>query len=259
MPPNAGQVRSNTGDWATATLLRFDDQDASNTDRSAGLMTIKVGDELRLQQKTDTSRWAKLDVTAAPTHPSGYVEMAVTYVEGGGGLPNSGTDVLATLLTEGSTAAQWYTGPAAPASTLGRTGDMYLEGDGDVWKLDDGLGWTQSSTNIRGPVGPQGSTGAQGPTGPTGTTGAQGPQGATGPQGPPAPKFTQTIGNGSATSIVVTHNLNTRDVMLGLYNATTFADVSPNGYDAARTSVNSVTLTFALAPATNAYRVVVAG
>jgi hypothetical protein len=70
-----------------------------------------------------------------------------------------------------------------------------------------------------------------------------------------AKKFAANIGDGSATSYVVTHNLNTRDVRVevirnsGNYD-TVLAEVQ-------RTSVNAVTIIFDTAPASNAYRVLI--
>lgn len=67
-------------------------------------------------------------------------------------------------------------------------------------------------------------------------------------------KFAANIGNGAATSIAVPHNLGTRDITWDCYDSATFADVI---VDAVRTDANTLTLTFAVAPASNAYRVVV--
>lgn len=69
-------------------------------------------------------------------------------------------------------------------------------------------------------------------------------------------KKTATIGNGSATSIAVTHNLNSKDVIVGVYQVSDDAEVF---CDVVHTSVNVVTLSFAVAPATNALKVVVMG
>jgi hypothetical protein len=68
-------------------------------------------------------------------------------------------------------------------------------------------------------------------------------------------KYAADIGDGSATSFAVTHNLNTRDVLVevrrnaGNYD-TVLAEVQ-------RTSVNQVTVIFDTAPAANAYRVLI--
>lgn len=69
-------------------------------------------------------------------------------------------------------------------------------------------------------------------------------------------KFAQTIGDGSATSIAITHNLGTRDVLVEVYDAATFDTVY---CDVVRTSTSVATLVFAVAPATNSLRVVILG
>lgn len=67
-------------------------------------------------------------------------------------------------------------------------------------------------------------------------------------------KFAANIGTGAATSIAITHNLGTRDITWGVYN---LSDNTDFFVDAVRTDVNTLTLTFATAPAANAHRVVV--
>lgn len=69
-------------------------------------------------------------------------------------------------------------------------------------------------------------------------------------------KYAANIGDGSTTSIVVTHNLGTRDVDVTVYDSSSYAVVYP---DVTITSTTTVTVIFAVAPASNAYRVVVAG
>ena len=71
-----------------------------------------------------------------------------------------------------------------------------------------------------------------------------------------ARKFAQTIGDGSSTSIVVTHNLSTQDVDVSCRDASSNVGVQ---VDWTANSTSQVTVTFAVAPATNAYRVVVIG
>ena len=67
-------------------------------------------------------------------------------------------------------------------------------------------------------------------------------------------KFTQTIGNGSNTSFTVTHNFGSRDVVVTVYDNATYEVVEPT---VTHTTTNAVTIDFAAAPTTNAYRVVV--
>ncbi len=69
-------------------------------------------------------------------------------------------------------------------------------------------------------------------------------------------KYTETIGDGAATSIAVTHNLGTLDVIVSVREAAGGAVVL---CDVVHTSTNVVTLGFASAPATDALDVVVIG
>lgn len=69
--------------------------------------------------------------------------------------------------------------------------------------------------------------------------------------------FAGTIGDGSATSFNLDHNLNTRDVIVSVYkNSGNYDEVL---VDVTRPTVNRVTVTFAAAPAANAYRVAIQG
>lgn len=69
-------------------------------------------------------------------------------------------------------------------------------------------------------------------------------------------KFSAAIGDGTSTTLTVTHNLNTQDIGVSVYDTATrtgvLADWSANG-------INTVQFTFGLAPTTGQYRVTVVG
>jgi hypothetical protein len=68
-------------------------------------------------------------------------------------------------------------------------------------------------------------------------------------------KYAANVGNGSATSYTITHNLGTRDVIVSTYdNSSPYAEVI---CDVQHTSTTAITLLFSVAPTSNQYRVVV--
>lgn len=69
-------------------------------------------------------------------------------------------------------------------------------------------------------------------------------------------KFSTSVGNSASTQFTITHNLGTRDVQVQIYDNATYDTIET---DVVRTSANAVQITFAVAPATDAYRVVVVG
>lgn len=69
-------------------------------------------------------------------------------------------------------------------------------------------------------------------------------------------RYSQTYGDGAATSYTITHNLNTLDVIVQVFLV---ADGVQAEVDVVHATVNTVTLIHATAPASNAYKVVVLG
>lgn len=73
-----------------------------------------------------------------------------------------------------------------------------------------------------------------------------------------ARRFAASVGDGAATSIAVTHNLNTRDVQVEVYSTSAPYDTVYTGVE--RTDANTVTLDFGSTPPTSGqYRCVVVG
>lgn len=72
-----------------------------------------------------------------------------------------------------------------------------------------------------------------------------------------ARKYITSIGDGSALSYTLTHNLGTRDIQVQVYdNASPYAQVET---DVEHTNTTTATIKFAAAPTTNQYRVVIVG
>jgi hypothetical protein len=72
-----------------------------------------------------------------------------------------------------------------------------------------------------------------------------------------ARKFSQDVGDGSATSYTCTHNFASRNVTVQVYdNSSPYAQVEA---DVEHSTTNTVTIKFAVAPTENKYRVVITG
>lgn len=71
-----------------------------------------------------------------------------------------------------------------------------------------------------------------------------------------ARKKTETIGDGAETTYTITHNFGTRFVAVEVFDASTYATVEA---DIVRNGDNTVQVSFAVAPSSNAYKVVVIG
>jgi hypothetical protein len=70
-------------------------------------------------------------------------------------------------------------------------------------------------------------------------------------------KYAADVGDGTNTSYTITHSLNTKDVVVSVYdNSSPYAEVV---CDVQHTSTSAITLLFSVAPTSNQYRVVVHG
>jgi hypothetical protein len=66
--------------------------------------------------------------------------------------------------------------------------------------------------------------------------------------------YSASIGNGSNLTFALSHALNTKDIVVEVYDNTSFETVIT---DVVRDTVNQITVSFAVAPTTNQYRVVI--
>lgn len=71
-----------------------------------------------------------------------------------------------------------------------------------------------------------------------------------------ARRYTASIGDGTNTAYVVTHGFGRQSVTVTIYDSATFEEVDA---DVVHTSINTVTITFAAAPASSAFQVVIFG
>jgi len=71
-----------------------------------------------------------------------------------------------------------------------------------------------------------------------------------------ARKVAANVGNGTNTQFAISHKLGTRDVTVNVYDSATYETVET---DVVRTDNDTVTVSFAVAPGNDAYRVVIVG
>lgn len=196
--------------------------------------TFGAGDRLLLKNQTTGSEnglWIWNGATSALTRPSDYVTGEVS--QGATVVVVSGTtnaDTQWTLntsgtITVGTTSTTW--------AESGAAGLVYTQGNGI-----NITGTTISAVVVSGGGLSNGSSGLQIDRAKVGFI------------------YAANVGNGSSTSIAVTHNLGTQDVVVSLQDAATHGFVMT---DWVATDANTVTLTFATAPASNAYRVTIHG
>jgi hypothetical protein len=249
-------------------------------------ITLATGDRILVKNQAAGAENGIYVVAAsgAPTRSTdcnsttSYISGAFCFVESG--TVNSGSSwVVSTqgTITPGTTAVTWvqFTGSIAytAGSGLTLTGTVFSANvTGVSTEISGGNIRVKSSATSGQPLLSQGAGveanygalnvagGASFVTGTlpigNGGTGAATAAAARTALGTPS-KFAAAIGDGSTTSIVVTHNLGTQDVVVQVYTASgTFAEVN---VEIQNTSTNTITLVFAAAPTSGQYRVVVIG
>lgn len=216
---------------------------------SFGGVTLATGNRVALLGQTAGAENGIYTVNAsgAPTRATDAdsasdIQAASFYVEEGtnaGTLWTLSTDPPITLGTTSLTFAQFGGG----SSYTGGAG-LTLTGNDFAVNVGGGIEISGDTVQLTVPV-----TVARGGTGATDAAGAKTNLGFTS-------KYTASIGNGSSTSIAVTHNLGTRAVVVSVHDATTFEEYE---CDVTKTDTNNVTLGFAVAPSSNGLIVTVIG
>jgi len=141
-PPASGYVALNNATASAATLMWIHYITNANNDLTVVIKSLQVGSNLYLQDKADSTRFAKYQITTAPVDNGTYAAVAVTWVSSGTGAAFTNNESIYLGIV-----AVGQPGPVGPQGPAGPTG----------------------------PQGPTGATGAQGPAGPGvaagGTTG----------------------------------------------------------------------------------------
>lgn len=198
-------------------------------------VTLATNDRILLKDQTTPAENGIYTVNASGAPTRAIDADSATDIEGAAVFVNEGT-------VNGNT--EWVVTTNAPI-TLNTTGIVWAQfGGPGEYVAGTGLTKTGNSFALTVPV-----TIANGGTGQTTAAAALAALGGT-------TKFSADVGDNSSTSIAVTHSLNTKDVIISVYRNSDFAEVM---CDMVRNTVNQVTLTFAVAPTTNQYRVVIVG
>jgi len=140
-PPGSGYVALNNATASAATLIWIHYITNANNDVTVVIKSLQVGSNLYLQDKADSTRFAKYQITATPVDNGTYAAVAVTWLSSGTGaaFTNNESIYLGVI-------AVGQTGPVGPQGPAGPTGPQ-------------------------GPTGATGAQGAQGPAGPGVPTG----------------------------------------------------------------------------------------
>jgi hypothetical protein len=172
----ASQIGVNATTWAAVTQLNVSEKTKDGRDLSTlAFPKFAVGDQIYLQMKIDSTRFAYFTITGAGTDNGTWWSWPVTVVAGqyGGAVPSGNNDTNLTWFKQGTQVEQWLGGAAVPTSADGLVGDHYFRWTtGDVYEKTSATVWTLR-TNIMGPAGPQGipGVGSAGPPGPPGPAG----------------------------------------------------------------------------------------
>jgi hypothetical protein len=253
--PGDNNARLNNANLTLVTHLALDDNPADgNYDVSNFLTTIDdststIKGHVKVSRKFDTATYALYTISGVTDTAPNWFDVEVAYVSGNGTFTD-GEELLFTFARTGDVGAQGVQGEQGTQGLQGEQGTQGTQG-------------VQGETGTQGVQGEQGTQGTQGVQGETGTQGTEGLQGFDGTQGvqgisgtadtyaanitPEAP-FT-------ATTFAITHSFGTKDVLVTVWDSVADTEVVT---DITKTNTNTVTIGFAVAPASGeTYRVVV--
>ena len=84
--PGAGKLRLNQNTFAAATFIYLDDLTDAGVDASVVIGTLQTGDQFVIQDQDSASNRVRYQLTAAPTHATGYWKVPVSHVLSTGSL-----------------------------------------------------------------------------------------------------------------------------------------------------------------------------
>ena len=226
---------------------------ASTASAWANARTITLGGDLTGNVSIDGSANATLTATIAAnsvalgTDTTGnYVATIANATNGGLTVSNSGSESAAVTIGLDYTGSDSFGALASDTSgtALGETGEYLLvvNTDGDVERkeaADIPVNVQSATTSVSGIV--ELATSAE-------TKAGTATNRAVTPNSLKSTKFITTIGDGSATSYTVTHNLGSRRVMVQMYDSSSYETVYAQ---VKRTTANTLTVDFNTAPATD--------
>lgn len=98
-----GQVGINAANWAATTLFHLSEKTTNNRDMAIAIAQLFTeGNEILVQQKTDSTRYARYLISGTPVDNGTWWQFPVTHQEGSGSLPGGGNDTTVTILVTGA-------------------------------------------------------------------------------------------------------------------------------------------------------------
>jgi hypothetical protein len=124
--PGSGKFRTNQILFSTSTLNFEPAFHMVVIDNYNFMRTLQQGDTLLMQDKSNANNWIRYNLLADPVDNTGWFQISIVMVDGGGTAPTNNSPVLVTFTQTGTSSG----GAGAVASVFGRTGAVVaLVGD----------------------------------------------------------------------------------------------------------------------------------